>query len=43
MEKKQKSGFALAGRQLLWVLSPIFLLAIAAVFIETLKAIGIIG
>lgn len=42
-QKKRKSGLAIAGRQLFYVLSPLILLAIAAFFIEALRGIGIIG
>jgi hypothetical protein len=42
MQAKRKSGLALAGRQLLYMSSPIALLAVAAVVIVALRAVGII-
>lgn len=42
MKEKRKSGLAMAGRQMFYALSPIFLLAIAAFFIMALRAVGLI-
>jgi len=42
MQKARKSGWAIAGRQLLYISSPIILMAIAAVIILFLRGVGII-